>query len=212
MTVTDLEKSLPPLAPIPDAIVRRSAVHEAGHTLVGLALGMSLEDVTLMDTFDPSGPQTQVGGGAVFRFENLTERTRQEFCDRFCPALGGVAAEDIMLGTRGAGGGGDPGSDLHVATLLALRMEASYGLGRGLAYFSSDQEDDLMMVLRTNPDVRRNVNQTLDEQFRQAREILEARRLVLERLILELYEKRSLSADDVSDLIEAQPRLVPIKT
>ncbi len=54
---------------IPDALVRRSAVHEAGHTLVGLALGMSLEDVTLMDTFDPSGPQTQVGGGAAFRFE-----------------------------------------------------------------------------------------------------------------------------------------------
>ncbi len=112
-----------------------------------------------------------------------------------------------MLGTRGTGGSGDSGSDLHVATLVALRMEASYGLGRGLAYFSSDQEEDLMMVLRTNPDVRRNVNQTLDEQFRRAREILQERQDQLERLTVELHKKRSLSADDVRCIIDAQPRL-----
>jgi hypothetical protein len=50
MELTDLEQALPLQALIPDALVRRSAVHEAGHVVVGLALGMALERVTLMDT------------------------------------------------------------------------------------------------------------------------------------------------------------------
>lgn len=211
MELNDLEKSLPPVAMIPDALVRRSAVHESGHVVVGIALGMSLESVTLMDTFDPLGPDTQIGGGALFRLESLTERTREEFNDRICMGLGGLAAEEIMLGSKGAGGGGDRGSDLHMATMNALRMEASYGVGQGLAYFSVDSEEALMMVLRTNSDVRKRVNQVLEEQYNRAKEILNRRKDGLERLTVELLAKRRLSADEVTGVIEGQPKLALVE-
>ncbi len=211
MELNDMEKSLPPVALIPDAIVRRSAVHESGHVVVGIALGMSLERVTLMDTFDPLGPDTQIGGGAFFQLERLTERTREEFNDRICMGLGGLAAEEIMLGSKGAGGGGDPGSDLHIVTIDALRMEASYGLGQGLAYFSADSEEALMMVLRTNPDIQKRVNQVLEEQYRRAKEILTGRMEGLERLSVELFAKRLLSAEEVRGVIDGQPRLALVE-
>lgn len=212
MDLTDLAESLPPLASIPNVLVRRLAVHESGHVVVGVSLGLSLERVTLMSTYDPLGTETQVGGGAQFRFESLTERTRQEFDDRICMGLGGLAAEEIVLGARGAAGGGVPGSDLYNATIDALRLENSYGLGQGLAYFSDDSEAGLMSVLRTNPEVRKQVNQTLDEQFSRAKQILQRRRDKLERLIVELFKKRFLSADEVRLVIEAQPGLALFET
>lgn len=208
--LTDLQKSLPPLVRIPDPLIHRSAVHEAGHVLVGISLGLSLVRVTLMDVYDPLGPELQDVGGALFRHESLTERTRQEFIDSICVGLGGLAAEEIMLGARGAGGGGGPGSDLHAATIDALRLEGSYGLGLGLAYLSSDSEKDLMFVLRTNPAVQERVNQLLDEQFSRASELLRHRRHELELLSLELQKKRVLTADEVREIVESQPRLALI--
>jgi len=202
MELADLEQALPERASVPDAVVRRSAVHEAGHVLVGLAVGFRLTGVTLMDTYDPSGPETQAGGGALFRLDAITERTRQEFLDRICLALGGLAAEETIFGTRGAGGGGNPGSDLHVATIDALLMEASYGLGGGLAYLSSEREEDLLSTLQINVDVRKRVNGVLAEQFQRARDILQGQRAELEQLAFELYGKRALSPDEVRCVVE----------
>ena len=86
-------------------------------------------------------------------------------------------------------------------------MEASYGLGGGLAYLSSEREEDLLSTLQINAEVRKRVNQVLAEQFRRAREILQGQRGDLERLAAELYGKRALSADEVRDVVEAQSRI-----
>lgn len=207
MEAVDLENALPARSTVPEAVVRRSAVHEAGHVLVGLSVGFQLKGVTLADTYDPNGSEWQAGGGALFGMEHITERTRQELLDRICVALAGLAAEEAVFGTRGAGGGGHPGSDLYVATLDALQMEASYGLGGGLAYLSSDRPEDLLATLRINGEVRKRVDGVLNEQFRRARGILQEQRGDLERLAADLYAKRELSLEEVRAVVEAQPRL-----
>lgn len=52
-----------------------------------------------------------------------------------------------------------------------------------------------MMILRTNPDVRKQVNQVLEEQYRRAKDILLGRKEELERLTVELLAKRPLCTD-----------------
>lgn len=150
------------------------------------------------------GPATQSAGGAVFRLESLMERTRQQFMDRICLGLAGLAAEELVFGQRGAGGGGEPGSELHRVTAHAISVEATYGLGPELAYLSSQSEEELFAAQRYNPELRKRVNKTLDDEYQRATEILTARREQLDPLANLLLERRTLSTDEVKSIVEDQ--------
>lgn len=208
LLLEDLMSELPNLMTLPTELRRRSAIHESGHVIVGLAVGIGeLVRVSVMDTFDPGGAQTQPGGGAQFAERVLQERTQAQFLDRIATALAGLAAEETILGNRSAGGGGRRGSDLHAATLTAVMLEAAYGLGSGLTYLSEAEEVELFAALRGNSELRRRVEQILEGEFRRARKIIEGHRLELERIAEALIRGGELSADEVQELIAQQPRL-----
>ena len=59
-----------------------------------------------------------------------------------------LAAEEIVLGAWGDGGGGSDGSDLQQATALATALEVSLGLGNRLAYLSPRDDAELLSRLR----------------------------------------------------------------
>jgi peptidase M41-like protein len=101
-----------------------------------------------------------------------TGRRDQHFAT-IARVLGGTAAEQVILGSRAAGAGGQPLSDLHTATLLAARLEASYGLGQQLTYLSSDTEEDVLALLQGNSDLLCRVEQTLQSEFDRAKQIVE---------------------------------------
>ncbi len=56
---------------------------------------------------------------------------------------GGRAAEELVLGERSTGVGGQPDSDLYLATVATLTVEASFGLGGGLTFLSGQEPRDL---------------------------------------------------------------------
>ncbi|MEP9373289.1 AAA family ATPase [Mesorhizobium sp. KR1-2] len=201
MTVAHLEAELPQRTQIPQELRRRAAIHEAGHAVVALCLGAGeIASVSVADHIEPAGGLQDVGG-VVLQMTSLLERTRSQLLDQVAVWLGGLAAEETALGERSAGGGGAKGSDLHTATLLALRLEASYGLGDGLTYLCPDNEDALLGALRLDRFLQARVDRVLAEQFARARRIIDERKSQLSRLAETLLLKGAVSGDEVQEIV-----------
>src|SRR5690606_1937541 len=106
----------------------------------------------------------QDGGGVNIRDNPVPDRTRAWVLNGIAVQLGGIAAEEVLLGERSAGAGGAKGSDLHSATLAALTFEASYGLGESFAYLAADDEGELFDALRFDRFLRERVDRVLESQ------------------------------------------------
>ncbi|TPJ54725.1 AAA family ATPase [Mesorhizobium sp. B2-6-4] len=208
LETVDLLAELPGLVPLPEAMLWRNAIHEAGHVVVGVTLGVGdFRSVEIIDTFDPTGETTQRGGGALFDERVFPERTKAGFLDRIAVALAGLAAEEVVFGSRSAGGGGRKGSDLHVATVTALQVEAAYGLGAGFTFLSGASEEELLVTLHMNGGLQARVENVLSAEFRRAKALVEGMRPELENISAALLRDRRLSAETVEELISRQPRL-----
>ncbi|MEO3998903.1 AAA family ATPase [Mesorhizobium sp. CAU 1732] len=208
LTLEDLVAELPVRVAIPEDLRRRSALHEAGHAVVCLVLDVGdLVSVTIASTLAPTVGELQDGGGVFIRQRPMRERTRSQLLDDICLRLGGLAAEEVTLGDRSAGGGGGRGSDLYDATRSALTVEASYGLGEGFAYLASEDEDELFNALRFDRFLHARVDKVLGEQFTRAKRIVGTHRHEVERIAEALLVRGTLSADEISDLLNQQPRL-----
>jgi hypothetical protein len=149
----------------------------------------------------------QDGGGVLFREGGFRERTRSQILDAIAVRLGGLAAEEVLLGDRSAGAGGTKGSDLHGATLSALTFEASYGLGEGFAYLSSNDEEELFHTLRLDRYLQARIDKVLAGQFARVKEIVENHRQEVERVAEALLVRGSLTGDELRDVVAQQPRL-----
>ncbi|TGS46274.1 MULTISPECIES: AAA family ATPase [unclassified Mesorhizobium] len=208
LVLDDIAAELPVLVSLPEEMRRRFAVHEAGHALVCIAIGAAeIVRVSIIDTFDVTAGRVQDGGGVTLKEEGLRERTPAQFLDRIALVLGGLAAEEVLLGAKSAGGGGVRGSDLHNATLSALTFEASYGLGESLAYIAADNEDDLFTAMRFDRGLQERVDWVLMEQFERAKRIIGEHRKEVERIVEALLAKGALSAEEIKEIVEQQPRL-----
>jgi len=204
ITHGDLQLQLPKLVIVPDAVLRRAAIHEAGHAVVGLELDIGeLVYVEIKDSFDPSGSAGQWAGGAKFDRPFLSERTRRQFLDLIAAGLAGLAAEEVMLGQKAAGAGGRRGSDLHEATMLALQFEASYGLGSGLTYLSGAGDQELLVTLHMDGGLRKRVEGVLAAEFERAKAIIEVKQAKLAKIANELFVRKKLMADEVRVLVYA---------
>jgi ATP-dependent Zn protease len=210
IVIADLEAALPPMVAVPDSMLRRAAVHEVGHLVAATVLGRPVEFAEIRDAIVMAAESQSLGRVRIGETP-VEEMTPQVLLDDILFLLAGIAAEEVILGSRSAGGGGEPGSDLHLATLVALRFEASYGLGEGLAYLSANRETDLFRILHTSQAVRARVEAILTGQMTRARELIKRHRakadLMTERL---LGKKRLAAADVVALLAEAEPQ--PIRS
>lgn len=207
LVLDDLVAELPSPVPIPLEMRRRAVVHEAGHAIVALALQCGeIVSVSVESAVVPNGA-LQNGGGVIFRDARIKERTRSELLDGIAVRLGGIAAEEVLLGERSAGGGGGKGSDLHGATLSALTFEASYGLGEGFAYIAPDDEEELFHALRLDRLLHVRVDKVLADQFARTKRIVEEHRHEVERIAGALLNRGNLAADEIRELVAQQPQL-----
>lgn len=119
----DLERQLNDAdGPRPEALRWRMAVHEAGHALACLLLGGASIRMISIDAPD---------GGLVER--SVAAHSLQNAAwvmDQIVILLAGRTAEEIVFGETLAGSGGDAGSDLAMATRLAVAMEAEFGFSQ----------------------------------------------------------------------------------
>ena len=124
LLVTDIEEALRPDLPNrPEDHFRRTSVHEAGHVLAAILLGMPTPRCVRLS---PDGGDTVIGDTV------LSVKADIEAYVAFL--LSGRAAEGLLLEEPGPGAGGSNTSDLARAIELILGLHASYGLGNRLMH------------------------------------------------------------------------------
>ena len=108
---------------------RAVAVHEAGHAVVAHFLGQNrrLEVLSIIKRRGSLGLLAH--GDEEERFT----RSRTEIESGIAIALGGLAAEELVIGESGTG----PASDLMMATQLAAQMVGSFGMAGSLISFDA---------------------------------------------------------------------------
>ncbi len=185
---------------------RLTAVHEAGHAVVGHVLPNS--DPVHKVTIIPRG-----GTGGVTWFippEDRSYRNIYDFKDILARAMGGRQAERLVNGedaiTTGAG------MDLKTATDIARDMVTEQGMGRELR----DQvfhDDDGGMIFdkitharpyseKTAQKIDAEVEALIKESVMRARVILEKNRASLDALTEALLEKETIEADEVAEILK----------
>lgn len=158
-----------PLAEVPDEVLQLAAVHETGHAIVGVTLGLQLESITISDIVVTDGPDSV--GGARFTSPPFTIKTKSYYTNRVSMLLAGIAAEKLVFGEFSDSGAIDDHSDLAKATALATRIEGCLGFGDSLVV--DIIEDPQLARLRFgNPSIRFAVQKRLSEAFETATSIL----------------------------------------
>ena len=176
--------------------VRKTSVHEAGHTVVAWLTGGTPDYVTNISRGDHGGyVLTKVDDGKF-------DHTRRELEDKICSSLAGRAAEIVVYGEeRGVTSGAE--SDLVAATDIASSIVCRYGMdGNTLLAFSEIPDG-------THGDaLLGRMNDILLEQMSRAVRLLRANRAALDALIELLMRKNSLTGAELERLFADYPKNV----
>ena len=192
---------------ISDKEKRLTAIHEAGHALVGMNIPESdpVHKVTIV-------PRGRALGVTFFLPEaDVLGRTKEELEAMIANSMGGRIAEELFIGrvTTGAS------NDIEKATELARAMVCQYGmsalgplafgkkeeqifLGREIAQHRDFSEDT---AIKIDIEVKRIVS----EQYERATKILQENRESMERLVDALLEHESLDSAQMRRVIAGLP-------
>ena len=167
---------------------RRTAYHEAGHALLGM----------LQPGADPVRKISIIPRGRALGVTLSTPQQDRYGYDaaylkgRIIGALGGMAAEELVLGLVSTGAE----SDLQTCTGIARSMVGRWGMSEQLGRVSVlPPEGDPRMAgvsEATLDAVDAEVRRLVDECYRQAKSMLEANRPRLDGIVRELLEHETL--------------------
>ncbi|MEM7680008.1 MAG: hypothetical protein AAF182_03290 [Pseudomonadota bacterium] len=200
----DLEPHTTP-APAPAPFVdkrsiekqRLSAVHEAGHAIVGLALKNELKRTLKNITIIPDRKKGS-GGTTIFGHENYLGdgEAYEAFIAMY---YGGRAAEVLILGKKFDGSS----ADIKNATSTAVNMVFDYGisdLGPINYNYYEFEDGEIMAVLN------KEVTRILEEQYGVALGIVGKHRDKVEKLAAVLMEEKTLSPEQVYEIVCFDPK------
>lgn len=200
--LADVLLNLPIPALIPPTTLRVNAVHEIGHAVVGTVLGMELVHVQIASKIITTAARQSVGH-ARFGRRPWARRTKSYYLDAICMGLGGMAAEQLLLGDHDDGVGGNGGSDLFDATRAAIMLERSFGMGDGLASLGDISDAPMIDISRMDRSVLGRADKILQGQFERATEILKHHRAACEKLVDALIAGLELSGQEVLNALDA---------
>lgn len=185
----------PPAIPLVGRERRVASVHEAGHAIVGVAIGYgTLQAVAVVREIRAA---STMAGGAFFEINPGVLREKQSYLDEICMKLAGNAAECIVFRTATSGSGGSDDADLAVAADLATLMVVQYGMGEELRYLRASSLAERERLRRSMPHVEREVSRILARQQERARAILGSNRTTLEGLAHRLDTEGFLDGEEV---------------
>jgi cell division protease FtsH len=179
------------------SILRRCAVHEAGHAIAIAALHpATLRHVSIRQT-------SSTGGGVISQRPELDLATSADIDELITIQLAGRAAEEIILGTASSGSGGGVESDLAKATLLATSAITALGLGGATTpiWSGMPSPDTIDILLSRRPDIGRQVEARLDRAYGAAKALITDHSGSLSRIVDRLIEVETLSGDEVLALL-----------
>ena len=184
------------------------AVHEAGHAIVGELLD-GCDDVHLV-TIMPRGSS---GGHTLLLPEKESDfTTRTQLLDFVSMALGGYAAESVVLGEMSTGAS----SDLQRATDICRRMVMQYGMSdeMGPIYLGGDHDEvflardygqqSRMFSENVAARIDSEVQEKMNAAFARAKDLLNANRDKLDGLTELLMEKETIDRKEFKAFMDGE--------
>lgn len=181
---------------LPDVLRKVVSLHEAGHLVVGVGLGV----------FEPRAVSILDDGGAtradVIRAATQTESGIENLITMF---LSGRAAEEIILGkaerTAGAGAGGAE-SDFGRATNAALDLELHLGFGvLGVTQFSERAAE----MLLHDPAVVALIKRRIDRLYQRACALIAGNRAAVQAVTDRLDSAGYLDRQAIEEILKHHP-------
>ncbi len=184
--------------------VKRTAVHEAGHALAQLLGPTRGADISYVSII----PRPDGTLGFVASYSERVDVKKADVLDQVRIFLAGRAAEEVAYGKDnvGAGAGGSGSSDLAQATRLLVRMFLQHGYSEksGLVWFDVDQRESSSMELPT--EIRDEVRQTLDRQYRDIVRMIRENRVSLDRIVKVLLERQEITGSELREMFSPPRR------
>lgn len=189
-----------------------TAYHEAGHAIVAKAMpgANPVHKVTII-------PRGMAGGYTLMiPDEDQNYMSVSQFEAQLAVAMGGRAAEEIVLGdfTTGASG------DIQQATRLARAMVTRYGMSDLLGPIAFGEKEELIFLGReiseqrnysdeTSRKIDSEVKRLVEEGHSRARAILERDRDVMNRMAEALIEHETLDGAPLKAILDDVTPFVP---
>ncbi|MFZ5469411.1 MAG: ATP-dependent zinc metalloprotease FtsH [Myxococcota bacterium] len=184
---------------------KNTAVHEAGHALVGKLLPGC--DPVHKVTIIPRG--RALGVTFSLPVEDKLNHYKKKVLDQICMMLGGRLAEEITFGEMSSGAA----SDIENATAYARAMVCDWGMSEKLgplAYSSGQQEvflgRDFSAGKNYSEDTARlidaEVRQIISDCYQKAKSLLVENKQTLQRIADALVEYETLEAEDINVLVQ----------
>jgi cell division protease FtsH len=182
----------------------RLAVHESGHTAVAHYLPTA--DPLYKVTIIPRG--RSLGGTHMIPDEERQTLPEDYLADQIAVLLGGRTAESLFLGTVSSGAD----DDIRKASQLARAMVARWGMSPEIGPVDLRQSEEHPFLGREIAQPRRfsettahsvdeAVRKILSEAESRAREVIDAHRRQIERLIEKLEDRETLSKSEIESCL-----------
>ena len=185
----------------------KTAYHEAGHAIVGMALPKC--DPVYKATIIPRG-------GALGMVVSLPEMDRlqmhkDEAKQRIAMTMAGKAAEIIKYGEEGVSSG--PVGDIQQASGLARAMVMRWGMSDAIGNIDYSEAHEgyqgntggFSVSAETKQKIEAEVKALIDEGYETARKILLEKSEDFERLAKGLLEYETLTGDEIRKVIAGEP-------
>jgi cell division protease FtsH len=169
-----------------------TAYHEAGHAVVGKLMKSSdpIHKVTIIPRGQNLGLTQQLPTGEQL---HLSKDAAE---DQIALAMGGRAAEELMLGRVTSGAA----NDIRTATALARRMVCEWGMSDRLGPLSFGHRERVVFLGRDLSEPRRYSEQTAGEIDSETRRIVNENHERARRLVLAHVEQVKLVAEALLEL------------
>jgi cell division protease FtsH len=169
-----------------------TAVHEAGHVAVGLAVknGDPIHKVSIL----PRGRALGVTQALPERDRLMKKREYLE--DQIAMLLGGRAAEQILLHTMTAGAS----NDIERAVEIARRMVTEFGMSPLGPIHLGRQEDPHSQALLDN--IEQATHHIISEQMIRACNVVSERTEQINRLVDALMERDTLDSEEIQSCFQ----------
>ncbi len=171
-----------------------TAVHEAGHVAVGLAVenGDPIHKVSIL----PRGRALGVTQSLPERDRFMKKREYLE--DQIALLLGGRAAEQVLLSTMTAGAS----NDIERAVEIARAMVSEFGMSRlGPIHLGQPDQQRSQSLLDK---VEEATTELINEQLERACAIVSAERESIGRLVEMLMERDTLDAEEIASCFKRE--------
>ena len=178
------------------------AIHEIGHALVGLVLGIcEFEKITIL------GRGSSLGY-VEYTAQSGSMRLKSDYLRRIMISMGGRAAEELIYGKDDVSTGAT--SDIKHATNYATDMVTEYGFSdeigfrsieeSGHNYLGDDHGNEITGELKDKIDAE--ISKILNECMKNTLDILSERKNLLIDMAEKLFNEKEVKSEDLKKMLD----------